>query len=87
MKIKAGYVLREVAGMSVVFPVTATPGSFEGLLRLNQSGKMLFEKLSLGATKEELIETLCTAYDITKEQAETDTTDFLTRLSLASVLE
>jgi hypothetical protein len=55
MKIKNGFVKREVAGSHVVVSVDPANG-FNGMIKLNETSNFLWDKLTLGATREELVE-------------------------------
>ena len=79
MKLKNGYILREVAGSTVVVSIDPT-STFQNMLRLNGSGKFLWEKLSVGATHDELVAALLEEYEIDAETASRDTDAFLDML-------
>ena len=53
MKIKEGFVVREIAGQSVVIAVGAASKIFNGIIKLNETGKIIWTKLSEGAGKED----------------------------------
>ena len=59
MKIKKDFVLKNVAGNFVVFPVGEATVDFRGMLALNETGAFLWEKLADGTTKNELCTALC----------------------------
>jgi hypothetical protein len=44
MKLKEGFVLRDVAGSCVVVP-TGTDLNFNGMISLNDTGKVLWQRL------------------------------------------
>ena len=48
MKIKEGYILRNVAGSFVVVPIGEAASEFNGMMNLNDTGAFLFEKLIIG---------------------------------------
>lgn len=78
MKIKPGFILRQLAGENVVVPVGTAGESFNGMIRLNEAGVLLWRELSEGAGKEALAEKLLETYDgVTREQALTDVGEFL----------
>ncbi len=86
MKIKNGYMLREVAGYSVVVPVTDETQSFNGMINLNETGAFLWRALEKGVSQKELSEMLASEYDIDTESAEADTADFIAKLKDAELL-
>ncbi len=46
----------------------------------NESGAVLWERLASGATRDELVETLASAYDLDRARAETDVDAFVETL-------
>ena len=48
MKLKANYVLREVAGENIVIPVDSEAINFNGIMTLNETGKFLWNQLKQG---------------------------------------
>lgn len=87
MKVKSGFVLREVAGQNVVVPVGETALQFNGLITLNSSGKLLWEALQEDVTINDLVELLLSKYDVTREVALKDVNDFIKVLKDRDILE
>lgn len=58
MKIKSGFILRQLAGENVVVPVGAAGASFNGMIRLNDTGALLWQELAAGADEEQLVQKL-----------------------------
>ncbi len=85
MKIKDGFLLKEVAGNFVVVPVGDV--SFEAMLTLNETGLLIWKLLEDGAEKDTLVKAILSEYDITEELAEKDVEAFLQKLSNAGILE
>lgn len=77
MKIKEGFMLREVAGSYVVVAVGARSEEFNGMVNLNSTGAFLWQNLEKGADKEGLIQALLNEYEVTEEQAAKDVERFL----------
>lgn len=86
MKIKSGYMVREVAGTAVVVPVTAD-STFHGMLKLNGTGRFLWEKLAADTDRESLIAALLAEYEVTEEVAAEGVDAFLASLEKLNVLE
>ena len=72
MKLQSGFVVREVAGKTVAIS-TSPKNSFQGMISLNASAKLLWQKLTLGAEREELVAALMEEYGIDRSLAERDT--------------
>ena len=87
MKIKSGFILRTVAGNNVVVAIGEQSKNFNGVIKLNESGLVLWKKLSAGADKAELVSALLDEYDITADIAETDVDRFVGVLRDAGAIE
>ena len=87
MKIKKGYILRNVAGQHIVLPVGKAAVDFNGLIRLNDSGRLLFETLMDGADENELTKRLLQHYDIDEKTAKKDVATFLNTLRSKDILD
>ena len=82
MKLKKGYIMKELAGRYVVLPV-----GFQGMIQMNVTGGFLWECLSEERTKQELIDLFLEKYDASREDAEADVNTFIENLSKAGILE
>ena len=87
MKIKEGFVLREIAGQSVVIALGEASKNFKGMIKLNDTGKFIWNMLSSGAEKEEIITKMLEEYDVGRETLESDVDKFIEVLEGASILE
>ena len=80
MKIKDGFILREVAGNYIVVAVGDAVKEFNGVINLNETGAFLWKILQEGATEEQLKEKLLGEYDVSSEIAERDVKIFINKL-------
>ncbi len=87
MKIRDGFVLREVAGQSIVIAVGGAAEKFNGIIKLNESCALLWKKLEVGATEEELVDTLLSEYEVDEKQAKEDVSAFVESLSKANLIK
>ena len=87
MKIKSGFVVREFAGQSVVIAVGAASKIFNGIIKLNETGKIIWTKLSEGADKAETVEAILAEYDVDRETVEKDYDNFVNTLLGAGIIE
>ena len=87
MKIKKGFVLRKVGEQNVVVAVGAASRSFNGIIRLNDSGRYLWEKLQGGITQQELLQAMLEDFDVDESVARADITAFIEKLEGAGLLE
>lgn len=66
MKIKKGFILKELDGQVVAIPVGS---DFSGVVKMNEIAAFLWKKLETGATEEALVKAVLSEYDATEEQA------------------
>ncbi len=86
MKIKDGYMLREVAGNSVVVAVGKATLDFNGLITLNSTGAFLWKMLAKGSSKEELLTAMLDEYEIDEAAAKKDIAEFIDKLKGADLI-
>lgn len=77
MKIKEGFIVKEIAGKNVVVTTGDEALNFNMIMHLNDSAKLLFEKLKQGSTENELIELLMDHYEVELEVATKDVKGFI----------
>lgn len=86
MRIKEGFVLREVAGEIIVIATGEASKDFKGMIRLNQTGKEIWEGLMNGLNEEEIAQNLAKNYEVDLEKAVADTHKYLKRMEEAGFL-
>lgn len=87
MKIKEGFILRNVADNYVVVPIGEATVDFNGMMSLNETGAFLFGKLIEGIEKDKLVEELMEEYDVDQERAEKDVTAFIEKVENEDLFE
>lgn len=87
LKIKTGFVLREIANQTIAVPIGQRTSEVHGVVALSESGALLWNELSKGAEKETLINILLETYEIDRETAVADVDDFIKGLSEQGVME
>ena len=87
MKIKDGYIIREVAGSNIVVPVGDEQMSFGGIMTLNAVGAFVWKKLENGATKEELVDALLAEYEVDRQTASADIDRYIAKLREKNIIE
>lgn len=87
MKVKEGYVMREVAGKTVVIAVGDASREFHGMIHLNSTGKCIWEGAAKGLEKEEIVKSLTEQYQVDAKTAERDVEKMLQKMAEAGVLE
>lgn len=85
MKLKQGYVLREVADTWVVLPLQGV--DLDGMIKLNGSGAFLWRELEKGGDVSALVTALTSEYEVAADKAEADVISFLTLLQSYGCVE
>ena len=85
MKIKDGYIIKKLGTGYVVVTVGEASKDFNGLIRLDETGAFLWNKILEGTdTKEKLIQTMTEAYEgLDAETAKQDLEEFLKNVAFA----
>lgn len=76
MKIKKGFVVREVGGENVAVPVGAQTKNFRGMIKLNETGRFLWDFFSEDKTVDEAVAAMLEAYDVDEATAREDAEKF-----------
>lgn len=79
MKLKDGFILRTVAGETVVLPASGVT-DFDMMITLNETGKFLWERLAVGTEEADLVKDLLAEYDVSEELATQSVAAFVARL-------
>ncbi|MBQ7348635.1 MAG: PqqD family protein [Clostridia bacterium] len=87
MKIKEGFILREVAGNFIVVAVGSAVKDFNGVINLNETGAFLWKILEKGATQDELKTALLGEYDVDEKIAAADVAAFVEKLLSKGLLD
>jgi len=76
VKLKEGFMLRNIAGSWIVVPIGERLVEFNGLMTLSESGALLWKLLQEGADFETLVKAITSEYDIDEETARKDVEEF-----------
>lgn len=80
MRIKNGFVLREVAGQIMVIATGEASKDFHGMIKLNSTGKVIWIGLQEGLEENKIAERLQEQFDVDAEKALEDTRGFLKQM-------
>ena len=80
MKIKKGFVMREVGGANVVVPVGEMSKAFHGMINLNETGAFLWEFFGKEHTIDDGVAALLGEYDVDEAMAREEVEKFLKTL-------
>lgn len=88
MKIKDGFVIREIAGNLVAVPTGNLVREVKSIINLNEPGKFIWELLQKeDLDVEEIAERLVVRYKIDKQRAKVDTEKFVQKLKDTNVIK
>ena len=79
MKLKDGFILRQVAGETVVIP-SGDDLDLNMMITLNDTGKFLWELLEQGADRAALVTALLAEYDVDERTAAAGVDGFVRKL-------
>lgn len=80
MKINYDFVHREIMGDHVLVPVGKTSAVFNGLFPLTDTAAFIWDMLPDAPDEEYIVNKLLGEYEVDKETAESDVSEFLSKL-------
>ncbi|GIM28729.1 hypothetical protein CPJCM30710_13950 [Clostridium polyendosporum] len=87
MRIKKGFILREVADSWIVVPIGERVVEFNGLMTLSESGALLWRNLEKGSDINELVSSILEEYDIDEATTRADVQEFISAIQEKGLLE
>ncbi len=87
MKITRNFKLKNIAGTYAVIPDGEGMVDFSAMITTNEMGAFLWELLQNDTTIEEMADKVCAEYDVDRETAIADITEFTQMLEAQKVLE
>jgi hypothetical protein len=79
-------VTRRIAGETVIVPLTSGVGDLNFIYTLNQPGTLIWDLLDTGASVPRIVDAICLEFDVSKEAAARDITEFLDSLQTAGLI-
>ncbi|MBR7009348.1 MAG: PqqD family protein [Oscillospiraceae bacterium] len=86
MKLKHEFVVREIAGETLLVPVGTATLSLNGMLVLNECGKYLWDRIPDAGSEEDLINALLAEYEVNRQTAAQDVAEFLESLRKLGII-
>ncbi len=86
MKIKKNYELKKVLDDYMVIPTGDEMMRFSGTLILSETAACVWEKLKQGVSKEDLIDSVLSQYDVSREEVTKDLEQLLEQLDSYHIL-
>lgn len=86
MKATKDMILREVAGEHILVPTGEAAIQFQGVITLNDSGLLIWNRLQEDCTEAQLVDAVLAEYEIDEETAVADVRKFLEQMKQAGIL-
>ncbi len=84
MRIKTGYIMKELGKESIAIAIGEEGKKFHGVINLNPMGAWIWKRLEEGITKKQLMERiLAEVEDCPAEETEKDVNEFIESISFA----
>lgn len=80
MKRNKDFILREIAGESVIVPTGQAAQNFNGMITLNEVAAFIWKNLDEAETKEQMTRMILEEFEIDEETANTDVNGFIEAL-------
>lgn len=87
MKIKEGFVTREIADTIVAVPTGELVNEFQGMIKLTNSSKFVWDLLQEDRSIEEIADKLAKKYNISIDKATEDIEKFVNNLKASNLIE
>jgi hypothetical protein len=80
------FVLREIGGETLIVPIRANAGEIDSIYTLNEIGTEIWRLVDGQTTTAQIAETISTIFNVSPEDAERDTIEFLSTLEVAGLI-
>lgn len=87
MKVKSGYLLREIAGTHVIVPIGERVIEFKGMMTPNDTGAFIWSRLASDITYDQLLSAILDEYEVDRMTAKADLDEFLQEACRIGVIE
>ena len=79
-------VTRSIAGETIIVPIKNKVGDLDAIYTLNEVGSTIWELIDGKKSVSQIVEEIYTTYNVTPEEAEKDTLEFLNTLKESGLL-
>lgn len=87
MKVREGFIKKKMGTQAVVIAIGSASKIFNGMVKLNETGELMWDKLVEGTTREELIAAILEVYEVEEEVAQKDVDRFIEILKKPGIIE
>lgn len=86
MKLNGNYITKKIGDEYYAVPLSGGT-EFNFMIRLNETGAFLFDKLADADSENELVDALTSEYAVDRTQAESDVNEFIKAMKEAKILD
>ncbi len=87
MKIKSGFIMKDVAGSKVILPVGERTLELKGIMTFNEVGAEVFNMLDGTNSVETIVNKIVKEYDVPYETVESDVNKLIEKMRLHGLIE
>ena len=87
MKVREGFIKKKMGTQAVVIAIGSASKIFNGMVKLNETGELMWDKLVEGTTRGELIAAILEVYEVEEELAQKDVDRFIEILKKPGIIE
>ena len=87
MKKKKEYILREIAGESILIPTGDASQKLNGMIRLTESAAFIWKQVDKAADLAEIVEKVQEEFEVDEETARRDVRGFLYELYIRDIVQ
>lgn len=87
MKIRDGFIKREVMGQIVAVPTGAAADAFKGMVKLNETASFIWDCFAKGMEADQVVEAVLAEYEVPREQVEEDVRSLIRQMQKAGIAE
>lgn len=86
MKIREGFVIREIGGEILGVATGRAAEDFHGMLVLNETAREIWKGLETGKSEADILEQIVERYDVEEETAKRDMKNMIEKMKEAGIL-
>ncbi len=87
MKTSKQFVLREIAGDTLLIPIGETSSAPQGMILLNAISLLIYQGIDAGNDLHTIVEDILHRYDVEKEQALSDAKEAISQMESLGIIE
>lgn len=87
MKVKQGFVMRDVAGQTVIIATGEASKAFQGMIRVNETGKLVWNGLGEGLTEDQIADKVTSEFEVDRATALKDVQSFIDQMRTNGFLD